>query len=366
MRMRDACVAFVLTMATLRSAVPVFSCPPSASPDTVRKVIFLGGPHFTEEDLRELTGVKPGLPNNPDLNKIACNKIVTRCHELGRAFATCELLKGADRGDTEVVFHITEGPKVAVRSIRFAGNTFVGSEVLDTHISSSRKCLRLYNSLLVEADIKKLQEYYKSCGFLDVCVSSELISTPDGEDVDLVFHIREGMRQNVNGTQKTYGPKTIPVEELEQIIKVKPGQFGDQDIDRDVNFQKDYIGNYEDRDAKVLPGVSFDKNNPTVVTVQYEVTEMPPAKVGQIFILGNTRTKQNVILRQVPLYPGQVLTYPALKIAEKNLARLGLFVDDPRTGVHPVVKVLDADGKSEFKDILIEVQEKPQTDRERR
>ena len=42
----------------------------------------------------------------------------------------------------------------------------------------------------------------------------------------------------------------------------------------------------------------------------------PPATVGQIIIVGNQVTRQNVILRQVPLYPGQTLTYPDLRIAE--------------------------------------------------
>jgi outer membrane protein insertion porin family len=33
-------------------------------------------------------------------------------------------------------------------------------------------------------------------------------------------------------------------------------------------------------------------------------------RVGQIYLIGSERTSQSVILRQVPLYPGQVLSYP--------------------------------------------------------
>jgi RNA polymerase sigma factor (sigma-70 family) len=88
--------------------------------------------------------------------------------------------------------------------------------------------------------------------------------------------------------------------------------------------------------------------------------ERPPARVGQVFIIGNTKTRQNVILKQVSLYPGQVLSYPDLQTAEKNLARTGLFVVDPGKGVRPTVMVRDnaGDPDSEFKDIVITVQEK--------
>src|SRR5262249_46154069 len=43
--------------------------------------------------------------------------------------------------------------------------------------------------------------------------------------------------------------------------------------------------------------------------------------------------------------------------AEKNLARLHLFVVDRRKGIRPTVTVLDSDGDSPFKDILVTVQE---------
>jgi RNA polymerase sigma factor (sigma-70 family) len=81
-----------------------------------------------------------------------------------------------------------------------------------------------------------------------------------------------------------------------------------------------------------------------------------PARVGQIIIIGNTKTPTEAILKQVPLYPGQVLSYPDLKAAEKNLERTGRFVVDPGKGVRPTVTVREVPD-SEFKDIIITVQE---------
>ena len=76
---------------------------------------------------------------------------------------------------------------------------------------------------------------------------------------------------------------------------------------------------------------------PGLVEVKYEVKEDPPARVGQIYIIGNDRTMMNVILRQVGLYPGQVLSYPEIRLAEKNLARLGIFKSSPEGGGEPTI-----------------------------
>jgi hypothetical protein len=86
--------------------------------------------------------------------------------------------------------------------------------------------------------------------------------------------------------------------------------------------------------------------------------DKPPALIGQIFIVGNTKTASSIILEAAQLYPGAVLKYPDLQQAERNLRKLGVFEDDPAKGIHPTVLVMDPNDDSPYKDILIQVQEK--------
>jgi protein involved in polysaccharide export with SLBB domain len=81
-------------------------------------------------------------------------------------------------------------------------------------------------------------------------------------------------------------------------------------------------------------------------------------RVGQIFILGNSRTESDVILHEVPLYPGAVLSCTDVRTAERNLAKFGKFVIDRDKGIRPTVTVIDPDGESVLKDIVIRVEEK--------
>jgi hypothetical protein len=87
--------------------------------------------------------------------------------------------------------------------------------------------------------------------------------------------------------------------------------------------------------------------------------EARPVRVGQLFIIGNATVPQEVILREVFLYPGALLDPNALGSAARNLANLNLFETDVQGKLSPVVRILDNDVEGEYRDILIQVQEKP-------
>jgi outer membrane protein insertion porin family len=337
-------------------------------PHLVDKVVFLGAKHMKDDDLHSTSGIYTGRPLNPNLNKIACQKIVQKYNEQGRPFASCVLVKGGQLGDTEVVFQITEGPKVAVKAIEFVGNHFVTGPRLATQVKSSTQWFHCiggtYVPAMAEADINELMKYYRTFGFHDVRVSLETRWESDGSLVTLIFHIEEGQRYRVQDVPQVHGVKSVPHEQLEALSQVKPGDwYNEPAVTGDIKRIQDYIG-YMGREARVMPETVWSKDVTGLCTVQYQVEERPPARVGQIFIIGNTRTRQNVILRQVPLYPGQILTYPDLQLAENNLKRLGIFAGTGQggpgggpDGAAPTVKVLDPESESVFKDLLVEVQE---------
>ena len=79
--------------------------------------------------------------------------------------------------------------------------------------------------------------------------------------------------------------------------------------------------------------------------------------VGEIKIVGNDVTRQEVILAHLGLYPGQSYCKADLENAEKRLAACKCFENNPSAGIHPTVSVIDPDGPGKYKDILVTVQE---------
>jgi outer membrane protein insertion porin family len=327
---------------------------------TIQEIKYNGANHLKPDELESLTGLRKGAPLNPIANRMAVTAIQHRYEEMGRLFAGVELVEGNKPGDRRVVFNITEGPVVHVSGIGFVGNTFVSGARLKTQIDSGSQFLGLiggkFDPAMADHDVVRLEEYYKRYGYQDVHVSREFQWDPDYKHVRLVFHIREGPRYQVTLTQ-VEGNKILSEDLLLSQAKLHSGDFYSKDkADADIAIIQAAYGN---RGYGVTVREHDFSTSPGEVAVHYEVQEKPPARVGNIVIVGNEVTRDNVILRQIPLYPGQILTYPDLRIAERNLAKLNIFEVNPQTGVRPTVSVIDPESDTEFKDVLVKVQEEP-------
>lgn len=327
-------------------------------PSTIQEILYQGAKHLKQDELDSITGLRKGAPLNPIANQMARQAILRRYQEQGRMFASVDLIEGDKAGDTRVVFNITEGPVAKVSKIQFTGNTFVSGARLNTQINSSSQILWMFggtfNPMVADLDVSKLEEYYKSFGFHDVRVSRELQWDDDHRHVRLVFHIQEGPRYRIAGVQPD-GNKVLETDQLNTLVELKKGEFyNKQEADADISRIKDAYG-YRGYGVAVREQNFYPE--PGLVQVHYEIQERPPATVGQVIVIGNEVTRENVIRRQVPLYPGQVLTYPDLRVAERNLARLNIFEVNPEAGVRPTVSVIDPDGPNPVKDVLVNVQE---------
>jgi outer membrane protein assembly complex protein YaeT len=333
----------------------------------VKEIVYNGGAHLKIDELNGITGLHKGDPMVPYRNQEACRQIVQELYKQGRPFATCELAEGGSPGDSRVVFNITEGAKVKVKDIDFditPKDSFVSPAVLRTHVKSSREFFGLFggtlNLFMVEYDVEELEKYYKSFGYHDVHVSRELRWEPDGRHVVLVFHVLEGPRYRLAARPQVDGAgHEMPREVVQAIPHAAPGEFYDEaKVQTDIRAITDYYG-MTGRDVRVRPEIFHPLETPGVCQVHYQIVERPPAKVGLIYVVGNDVTKQNVILRQLPdgLSPGQTLSYPDLRVAERNLARLNIFEMNAETGARPSVEVLNREGDEEYKDLLVRVQE---------
>lgn len=85
----------------------------------------------------------------------------------------------------------------------------------------------------------------------------------------------------------------------------------------------------------------------------------PPAKVGEVIIVGLRYRNDAEVRGILEVFPGQILDHADLTRGEAALAESGLFKVDSDSGVRPTVRVLDTPGQ--FKDILVKVEDLPPT-----
>src|SRR5262249_32322808 len=144
-----------------------------------------------------------------------------------------------------VVFNITEGPQVMVRSTNFHGQQELATAArLRTQIDTSRAFLYLiggkFNPFLVDNDVLKLEEYYRGNGYLNARVTRELKFSPDKRWVDIDFHIHEGQRFTLKGIS-VEGSKDR--EQLGTIVQAHAGEYYKESvINADVKNITDWYG----------------------------------------------------------------------------------------------------------------------------
>ncbi len=331
-------------------------------PNTVQEIVYRGAENQSFEELDKLTGLRRGMPLNPMANERARQAILRKYHEEGWLWAQVELREGRKLADRRVLFDILEGPKVRVSGIDFVGNQEIASGRLRTQITASKAFLGLlggeYAPDQIEYDIRRLEEYYRALGFHDIDIDREVQWSDDHSRVRIVYHIDEGIRYQIRRVQLD-GNKAYGEAELMAHVQARAGQYYDRSlVQADLSRIRDYYG-LRGRQAAVRENIFLNDKVPGEVFVHYEVVERPPARVGRVIITGNTVTKDNVIRRQIPLLPGQILSFPDIAVGEQNLARLGLFQVDPAMGVRPTISVLDPESDSPFKDLLVQVEEQP-------
>lgn len=271
-------------------------------PNLVQEVVYKNAHHLSQEDLEGITSIKKGLPLNPALNQKACFDIQEHYKKLGRIFSTVKLEEGGKPGDRRVVFNVTESHVVKVRNISFEGNRDLATgNRLGTQIDSSGALLGIqllvgpFNPIILDSDVAKLQEYYWNNGYRDARVSRELLFTDDLKNVDVVFHIHEGVRYRVQDVT-VEGTKLLPREQVTSILKLKKGDlYNDFIAEADVHNIADLYGwrGYKVTvEKKVFKPANLD---PGLINVHYDVVEQGQAKVGPIEIKGNEVTKVRVI-----------------------------------------------------------------------
>jgi outer membrane protein insertion porin family len=332
-------------------------------PNRVQKVTFLGAKHVKTDELKNITGVREGMPLNPNFNLVGCQKIIAKYEEMGRSFTCCALVKGGDLADTEVVYEINEGPKMEVHDIQFTGNTFVSSARLATYIRSSKQWFHriggIFNKEMAEADVNELYKYFRGFGYQDVRIALETQRSADSGEITIIFHIQEGPRYRLKDVPEVHSKGNIPCKQLKTGSSLKPGDYLDEGkIKSDVKSLTDYFG-CQGKGVRVEVIPVWLRDVPGLVNIRYEVHETP-SRIGKIRVTGSKRISSESILAHVPLVPDQVLSFADLKQAERNLAELGLFVVDAAAGVRPTITVIDVGGDNERKDLLITVKEKRQ------
>jgi outer membrane protein insertion porin family len=237
-----------------------------------------------------------------------------------------------DSGEIDVVFRIAENSKVSVGRVNLLGNYFFSDDQLHSGMFTRRRnwtsflsSSGTYKDEFVARDKEFLAYYYKDNGFAEANVSAP-ISAMDGgrESVDVSYYIEEGERFNV-GVISFKGDLLYSDSELREKIEAKAGDiFRISKFQRDLQTLQDVYGDQGYAFADIVPKTAA-KRDQKIIDIEYEITKGDKVYFRKIEVVGNSKTRDNVIRRNVKVSEGELFNATRLKETKEQIERLGFF-----------------------------------------
>jgi outer membrane protein insertion porin family len=331
---------------------------------TVVRVQFLGNSHLDETDLRETLGISHGgvPPAYPgDAQKaLWVRQLEEKYHDEGYLY--CEIDASTVREGDEwlLVFHIIEGPEVSIDEIDFVGLEYFPPRYLRSVMKTSRSFLfftQTYKPAVLHDDVVKIEEFLSDEGFLDARASVESITpNEDGDEVDILIRIVEGPRYTVRSVSFE-GNTKFSSDELLSLVKMHPGQPYRQTVFRkDRARVLDHYGHqgYIQASIPLRPTERLVEGQ-SAIDVVFEVKEDEPKRVRDVKVTGNKNTRDDVVRRELDLYPGDLFDVKEMHDAEDRLRATGFFADE-RGNPHAWVEHKPTDDKR-VEDIELRVED---------
>lgn len=310
------------------------------------------GDSLPSNRLEELVPVEREGSVDEDLREDSAQRIRDHLHSLGHWKADVTVDEQRVGDELEIIFTIRQGPVYRVAAMEVSGASAVPLADIQPLIALAEGDLFVASAL--DAGVSAIQQLYRSRGFAWVDVKSavsEIGLTGEGR-VRATIAIVEGPRAIV-GEVTIIGAERIPEAELRRVMQssagmpwYEPRAAGDRDA-----ILLEYLNRgFAAAEVTATPVVGTDRAR---VDLLFEIREGPQTIVDHILVVGNSRTDEDLIRREVLLRPGAALGLEDLIESRRRLSALGLF---RRVNITEL-----AHGGAARRDVVITVEEAPVT-----
>lgn len=255
-----------------------------------------------------------------------------------------------------VTFNIVEGNKVKIGKIKFEGNDSFSDIRLRLKMKETKQqrwylfWRETYEEGNYEEDLNLVSQFYRDKGYRDFRIIQDTIRVSDDQSkMDFVITVDEGPQYKYRNFSWE-GMTLFEEDLLQRALGIETGEsFSDAEFNVAV-FDR-VQGLYMDR------GYIYSRIEPAItpvgedsLDVHFVITENHKVFINHIAIKGNDRTRENVIRRQLRVFPGDVFNRERLMRSHREVMMLNYFAN-----VVPDVVPVSEDKV----DLEITVEEKP-------
>ena len=238
-----------------------------------------------------------------------------------------------------VTFVVQRKEKVRIGQINFNGNeSFTAKRLRRTFKKTHQKSILFFQNTKLKTDDYKedknlLVDFYNSNGFRNATILRDSIYDIDEKRIGIDIDISEGNKFYIRDV-KWVGNSAYTTEQLEQIFGVKPGDMYDK------KSMHKRLGVGREVDPEGMSVASMYQNNgylmsqidPAEIVVAQDTIDMEirvfegkQFTINEVDISGNTRVNDEVIRREMTIYPGTLYDRSMLMYTLRQISSMGHF-----------------------------------------
>jgi len=236
-----------------------------------------------------------------------------------------------EANEAVITFTISEGPKGHIQKIIFNGNQHLKTSDLKKLMTTKQRNIfsiitktGTLDEDVLKNDLQLLSAYYMDHGYLEVKISQPKIDLSNPKKIRIDIEIVEGPQYHL-GDIDFKGDFLTTKEALFKVLKIKRGAvYSNSAIRRDVNALTDKFANQGYAYVEINPETSVDNKN-HLVNLTFEIDKKKQVSFERIQIVGNTKTRDKVIRRELRVAEEELYSATNLNKSRDRLKRTGYF-----------------------------------------
>ncbi len=299
---------------------------------SIKEIQITGNQKVKVDDIREKMTLKPRSILNLDKVKEDSEQIRKLYFSKGYYGVKVEYkVDYLETNEAVITFTISEGPKGHIQKIVFKGNKKIKSSQLKKVMTTSQwnifSILTKTGALdedVLKNDLQLLNAYYFDQGYLEAKISEPKIDLSNPKKIRIEIEIVEGPQYHL-GDIDFKGDLLTTKEDLFKVLKLKRGAvYSNTAIRKDVNALTEKFANQGYAYVEINPETSMDNKN-LIVHLTFEIEKKKRVSYQKIQIVGNTKTRDKVIRRELQVAEGELYSATDMNKSRDRLKRTGFF-----------------------------------------
>ncbi|MHA1539368.1 MAG: outer membrane protein assembly factor BamA [Alphaproteobacteria bacterium] len=306
---------------------------------TIDKIAFEGNREIDDSKLSSQIGLKSKdifIKEKVERARLALLKVYQKQGNYN-AIVEPQIITLSDQNKVNIAFEIDEGETVNVQRITFLNNKAYPAHELENVIVTSETCwwcilssTDTHDPERLDYDKYLLRQFYLTTGYPDFHVKTVLSEMTEARDnVFITFDLNEGERYAFGKIAIQSYMDDVNGEDYDALLEEMAQESGEwYNINRLEYFTKKItavFANHGYAFVEVSPRVAAKNPDTKEINITYQVKEGKKISVGKINFFGNTRTKDEVLRREMSLIEGDSYNKGSLSSSRRKLNNLGYF-----------------------------------------